>query len=368
MTTITTTEAVTELLEGDVKYSLAEQYKDDERVAKIADGIDLAETLSIINLGTESQSELSAFVANELSNTKANAMSTDSMESLGEVIDEIKSVNVSDTQSKSFWAKLPIIGDRIAHTFDNVAMQFDTVDERVDRIVVQIKGEMSVIDESVGMFDVLDQKYRSLIDEFEHYIAAGEAKMQKELKGTYPVLRAKAIETGDPRDIEAFNTFQNQLVRLNRRVTSMMTARHVAIESLPSIRALQTNFLQFKEEFTEVVNTVIPMWKRQFLLAVEQNKAGKIVNISKSVKDYSNKQYLDFKEQMYGLEKDINETLSRGILDPETLVMATDLTILAIEEHKKRLELTYETQEKTKGAINEGQRKLQEALMVEVVK
>ncbi|CAH7347085.1 conserved hypothetical protein [Vibrio chagasii] len=365
--TIVANEEVKTLVEAPEQSPLMLKLQDQEHVVALKEQIDLGQTLSIINLGSGAQDELSEFVGTELSSVKADSI-CDQMESLGGVIDEIKSVDLTSGDKGSFLSRLPIIGDRISHSFDQVSMSFDNANERVDRVVDGIKHEMTVIDDSVQTIDELNVKFLDLIDNLEQYIVAGELKIAEELRDTYPVLKAKAEETGDVRDIEAFNSFQSQLVRLNKRVTDMMTYRHVTTESIPAIRALGTNFLQFKEEFSEVINTVIPMWKQQFLLAIEQKKQGKMLKISKSVKDFTNKQYIDFKEQMLELEQDVNATLSRGMIDPAVLKQATDLTCAAIEEHKKRLELTYSRQEETKQAINDGQEKLKKALLAEISK
>lgn len=334
----------------------------ESQVIAIKSKIDISDTNSIINFGIESQKEISEFTDSILQSSSASDLG-DFGESLGDLVLKMKGVDVDKVKSNSFFQSLPIIGDLISYSFDKFSVKFESVLDQVEKITSDLQKEMFLISSSIETLDECYNHNIQLIKSLDTYIKVAEDKMRELVSGELELLRLKAEKSKDILDVEAYKDLESQAVRLGSRIHNMIYTRHVATESAPTIRQLQRNFIQLSQDFTDVIVNVVPMWKRQFMLAIEINKQGKMAKISNEIKNFSNSQHLNFKEKMLSLEVEVTEALSRGVVDTDTLKKATELTCEAILVHQNRVSQTLMNQKEMSEAIKLSQDKLKETLM-----
>ncbi len=81
------------------------------------------------------------------------------------------------------------------------------------------------------------------------------------------------------------------------------------------------------EDIQDIIHSTLPLWKRQFLIAISNYEKEKALKVTRTVKDYTNKQYVRNAEKLKALEEQISENYQRGILDIESLQTVNQLTI-----------------------------------------
>lgn len=334
-------------------------------IEELKSSIDIKNTTALLSYGSDAQKDISDFADTLLKDTSSDEISGFGG-SLEELIVNMSGLDTSKVNSDNFFSKLPIIGDIIGYSFKKFTMKFDSALDQINRVVAKLEAESQIINASVSRLDAYYDKNLSLIRDFDLHIRAAEMRLHEIVTGELMALKEKALSSNDIIDIQSFKDMQAQALRLEHRIANMITARFVAVESAPTIRQLQENFIQLISDFHDVDKNVIPMWKRQFMLAIEANKQGKMAKISNDIKDFSNAQYIGFKEQMLGVENQLNQSLSRGILDANTLNRATELSCEAIKAHRDRLSLTSKNMAALRNAAAESQEKLKQALLTEM--
>ncbi|TDW57627.1 toxic anion resistance protein TelA [Oceanimonas baumannii] len=81
------------------------------------------------------------------------------------------------------------------------------------------------------------------------------------------------------------------------------------------------------EDIQDICHNTIPLWKRQFLIAISNFEKEKALKVTRAVKDYTNQQYVRNAEKLQQLELDIAGNYQRGVLDLESLKEVNRITI-----------------------------------------
>lgn len=88
--------------------------------------------------------------------------------------------------------------------------------------------------------------------------------------------------------LQAVKDFSDMVDRFEKRVFDLKTSKTIAIQTAPQIRLIQNNDKALVEKISDTINSVIPIWKSQIVIAVGLAKQQKIVDLDKSVSDAVN--------------------------------------------------------------------------------
>ncbi|CAH7167821.1 toxic anion resistance protein [Vibrio alginolyticus] len=332
-----------------------------ERVHAIQAGIDLNETGMIAQFATDSQQGLSSFCDKILDETSKHDIEKE-LNMLGDVVMRIEGVDVKNLGKFEWLANVPVLGDRLAYTYDKFKLSFKDANARIDTIQKQLDASIVDMDTRISTLDSFYNEHKSLIKRLDEYIVAGEQAIKDFLQNDFAVAVKKAEESKDPLDIQAVHNLEGQIVRFHARLTNLDITRNKSIFSLPVSKTLQDNFLTLQADFNEIIHNVIPMWKTQFVAATNARKANDLLKISTDIKDRTNKSEMDFADEMLSLQQTMNEQIGRGVLDPETLKAVSDKTCQMITERRKHVKAVYDKQLETRNVIQESQSDLKKVL------
>jgi len=300
-------------------------------VESIRKNINIEDTGAIIKFGTEAQAQISQFADVILQNVKTKDVGQAGKD-LEAMISEMNSINFNSIKaSDGFMAKLPVIGYWMKRGVQSFIGDFSNVQEKLGELLRTMNSQEAVLTKDIQMFDGFYAQTIQFIRNLELYILAGEDSLV-ELKQEVERLRVEAETTQDPLDAQKFSDKFKAVDRFEKRINNLKISRIASINSGTHIRIAQEADKMIIEDINDIIHNTIPLWKNQFLIAITLMNSEKALQINKTVKDYTNKQYVDNAKKLNGLVDMISSEYSRGILDIASLQEVNKLTIETIQK------------------------------------
>lgn len=299
-----------------------------EQVKKIKDNINIKDSLNIIQYGTEAQTELTNFADKLLSEVK--------LKDFGETGDAIKSISqeimsVDKASSRTFLSSLPIVGKYLQAGKEKIQSRMDTAKDTIDRLVENLEIQKHYLGKDVNNLSHLYDENKKLVRSLELFIYAAEEKLP-EIREDLKLLLDKAQETNDAVDAQNYTDGYKALDRFEKRLDNLKRARLAAIQGATQIRLTQESNHMLIDDINEVINNVIPEWKKQFIQALSierQQIANEIVKVSK---DSSNFLYKKNADNMDSLITAVGQGYARGIYDIEAMEQVNASTINTLKK------------------------------------
>lgn len=300
-------------------------------VASIKSGIDISNTSATIKYGTEAQAQITQFTETILQKVKTKDVGQAGKD-LEAMIGEMNSINFeSIKKSDGFMANLPVIGYWMKKGISNFVGDFSNVQEKLGELMRTMDSQETVLIKDIQMFDGFYAQTMQFVRNLELYILAGKESIV-DLKLQVDELKVKAETTQDPLDAQKYSDMFKAVDRFEKRINNLEISRIASINSGTHIRIAQEADKMIVEDINDIIHNTIPLWKNQFVMAISLMNSEKALKINKTVKDYTNKQYVDNAKKLNGLVNMIGEEYSRGILDIASLQEVNKLTIETIQK------------------------------------
>lgn len=298
-------------------------------VNDIKSAIDINNSLGIIKFGTSSQSSLSAFTNKLLSEVKMKDFG-ETGEAIRAISKEIMSLDEA-ANPRSFLNSLPIIGRYIKVGKEKFLEKNETAQEAIEGLVQNLVIQNHHLSKDVTNLDTLYNENKKLVRGLELFIYAAEEKLP-EIRNELKELLDQAQSTGDVNDAQNYGDFYKAVDRFEKRINNLKRARLVAIQGATQIRLTQESNKMLIEDIIDVIETVIPAWRTQFIQALSierQTMANEIVQLSK---DSSNFMYKKNAENMDSLITAVGKGYERGIYDIEAMKLVNSSTINTLKK------------------------------------
>lgn len=300
-------------------------------VESIKGGIDISNTTATIKYGTEAQSQITQFTDVVLQHVKTKDVGQAGKD-LEAMIGEMNSINFNSVKATDgFMANLPVIGYWVKKGIKNFVGDFSNVQEKLGELMRTMDGQEAILSKDIQMFDGFYAQTMQFVRNLELYIIAGQETLVG-LKQDVERLKVEAETTQDPLDAQKYSDMFKAVDRFEKRINNLMISRIASINSGTHIRIAQEADKMIVEDISDIIHNTIPLWKNQFVMAISLINSEKAIQINKTVKDYTNKQYVDNAKKLSGLVHMIGEEYSRGILDISSLQEVNKLTIETIQK------------------------------------
>ena len=169
---------------------------EEQRIASIADSINLADPSLTVTYGTEAMQGISRFADDLLSRVQAKD-SGELGESLTNLMLKVKDVNVSEVMgSPGFLQSLPLVGSLFSSAKRTVA-KFNTLSEQIEIIVDKLDEAMIGLLRDIETLEMLYEHNARFHAELTAYIEAGKRKLEEARTVELPRLKAQADASGD---------------------------------------------------------------------------------------------------------------------------------------------------------------------------
>ena len=305
---------------------LAKFTPDEQRQIKaVADKIDITDSNAVLSYGASAQRKVSDFADGALQSVRTKDMG-ETGQVLTSLLVELKS---NGEEKKSFFGKLFGSAER---NFEKMKTQYSTTEANIDRIVKLLEEHEEQLLKDIVQLDRLYDKNKLYFKEVSMYIEAGKLALEKAKNETLPELEAKAKETGSVEDAQAAQDYADMITRFEKKIYDLELSRTVCLQSAPEIRMVQNSDTIMSEKIRSTIVNVIPMWKTQMVLALNNYHTQKAIEAQQAVTEATNEMLKKNAESLHQSTVDTAKASERGIVDIETLQHTNQELIAAIDE------------------------------------
>ena len=302
--------------------------EEQQKVAAIRDGIDLMDSQTSLQFGSQAQQNIAEFSDSILTNirSKDSGYVGDLLSSL---VVKVKGFDATDDDS--FIKKIPLLGSLVSSAQNKLAA-YEKVSVQVDKIQGELDKARTAMLKDIVMFDTLYEKNLEYFKALQLYIVAGEEKLQELQTVTIPQLRAQAAQSNDPMAVQVVSDFENAVSRFEKKVHDLKLSKTIAIQTAPQIRLIQNNDKVLVDKVQSAIYNTIPLWKSQMVIALGLSRQQQVLKMQQDITNTTNEL---LKKNAEMLKQNTIETAKeneRGIVDIETLKKVNDDLISTIEE------------------------------------
>ena len=302
-------------------------------IAKRMGEIDIKNTQSIVEFGSNAQAELQEISQSMLAGVRNKDVGP-AGDSLRDIVSTIRGFSVSELDTRrerSFWEKL--MGR--AAPMAKFAARFEEVQGQIDKITGNLLEHEHTLLKDIESLDVLYEKPLQFYDELGLYIAAGEEKIKELDERDIPAAEAaveaaaeddKLIRSQEVRDIRSARD------DLERRVHDLKLTRQVTMQSLPSIRLVQENDKSLVTKINSTLVNTVPLWETQLAQAVTIQRSREAAEAVRDANDLTNELLKANAANLRETNKVVREEMERGVFDIEAVRQANADLVATIEE------------------------------------
>jgi len=305
---------------------LAQFTADEQRqIRTVAEKIDITDSNAVLGYGASAQRKVSDFADGALQSVRAKDMG-ETGQVLSNLLVELKT---SGEEKKSLLGKLFGNAEK---SFEKLKAQYSTAEGNIDRLVKLLEDHEQQLRKDIIQLDKLYDKNKLYFKEISMYIEAGKLAIEKARNETLPQLEAKAKETNAAEDIQSAQDFADMITRFEKKIYDLELSRTVCLQSAPEIRMVQNSDTIMAEKIRSTILNVIPMWKTQMVLALNNYHTQKAIEAQQAVTDATNEMLTKNAEALHQSTVETAKASERGIVDIETLQHTNEQLISALNE------------------------------------
>ena len=307
--------------------ALAKFTPDEQRQIKaVAEKIDITDSNAVLSYGASAQRKVSDFADGALQSVRGKDMG-ETGQILTSLIVELK--HNSEEPKKGFLSGLFGSAEK---NFEKLKTQYSTTEANIDRLVKILEGHEEQLLKDIVQLDKLYDKNKLYFKEVSMYIEAGKLRLEKARNEELPALQAKARETNSPEDAQAAQDFADMITRFEKKLYDLELSRTVCLQSAPEIRMVQNSDTIMSEKIHSTIINVIPMWKTQMVLALNNYHTQKAIEAQNAVTEATNEMLRKNAEALHQSTVETAKASERGIVDIETLQHTNQQLIGALDE------------------------------------
>ena len=310
----------------EIKSSL-DKYTPEERrqIESVANKIDITDSNAVLSYGASAQRKVSDFADGALASVRGKDMG-ETGQVLSSLIVELKS---NSEEKQGLFNKLFGSAEK---NFERLKAQYSTTEANIDRLVKILEGHEEQLLKDIVQLDKLYDKNKLYFKEVSMYIEAGKLRLEKARNEELPALQAKAKETNAPEDVQAAQDFADMITRFEKKLYDLELSRTVCLQAAPEIRMVQNSDQIMSEKIHSTIINVIPMWKTQMVLALNNYHTQKAIEAQNAVTEATNEMLRKNAEALHQSTVETAKASERGIVDIETLQHTNQQLISALDE------------------------------------
>jgi len=297
------------------------------------DELDMTNTQSIIEFGTDAQSELQVISRAMLDGVRNKDVGP-AGDSLRNIVTSIRGFSIDElnpNRRRSWWEKLM---GRTAPVVKFMA-RYETVQGQIDDITDDLLGHEHTLLKDIKSLDKLYGKTLAFYDELALYIAAGTEKIKELDEKTIPAKEIQVEKASKEKGIlraQELRDLRSARDDLERRVHDLKLTRQVTMQSLPSIRLVQENDKSLVTKINSTLVNTVPLWETQLAQAVTIHRSREAAAAVKSANDLTNELLESNAANLQVANREVRKQMERGVFDIESIKRANQYLIDTIQE------------------------------------
>ncbi|OJG12626.1 tellurite resistance protein [Enterococcus asini] len=316
-----------------------------QQARELAEKIDATDQQGVITYGAVAQQKLSEFSQSMLNHVQANDIGPVG-DSLTELMYRLNEANPDDLRAGEGSLFKRMFG-KVKQSIYEITAKYQKIGAQIDKIAVKLDKEKNGLLKDNLMLEQLYHKNKDYFEALNIYIAAGELKAEELKTKIIPEAMAKAQASGDQMDVQIVNDYSQFLDRLDKRTHDLRLARQITIQQAPQIRLIQNTNQALAEKIQASINTAIPLWKNQVVIALTLLRQKDAVTAQRQVSETTNDLLKKNSELLKVSAIETAKENERGIVDIETLQKTQNDLVETIQE---TLRIQQEGKEKRRAA------------------
>lgn len=202
----------------------------------------------------------------------------------------------------------------------------------MDKIAGKLTVEKDALLKNNQMLADLYDQNLEFYDALNIYIAAGELRLEELQEDVIPSLTEQAQQSDNQMLVQEVNDLHQFQSRLEKRVHDLKIARQLTIQQAPQIRLIQNTNQELAEKIQTSINTAIPLWKNQVVIALTLLRQKEASTAQRQVSETTNDMLKKNSELLKQSSIETARENERGIVDIETLQHTQANLIETLEE------------------------------------
>ena len=301
-----------------------------QQAKELAAKIDVTDQQGVITYGAAAQTKLSDFSQAMLSHVQVSDIGPVG-DSLSELMFRLQEANPDDLRAGEGNIFKRMFG-KVKQSIYEITAKYQKIGAQIDKVAIKLNKEKDGLLKDNSMLEELYHKNKDYFDALNVYIAAGELKMEELQNTIIPEAMEKARQTGDQMDVQIANDYTQFLDRLDKRTHDLRLARQITIQQAPQIRLIQNTNQALAEKIHASINTAIPLWKNQVVIALTLLRQKDAVTAQRQVSETTNDLLRKNSEMLKVSAIETARENERGIVDVETLQKTQNDLIETIQE------------------------------------
>ncbi|WP_207695460.1 tellurite resistance protein [Enterococcus sp. DIV0212c] len=312
---------------------------------ELASKIDAQDSQAVITYGSAAQTKLGEFSQSMLNHVQSQDIGPVG-DSLTDLMYRLSEANPDELRAGEGNIFQKMFG-KVKQSIFEITAKYQKIGAQIDKIAVKLDKEKNGLLKDNLMLEQLYNKNKDYFDALNIYIAAGELKIEEMQTTTIPEAMKKAEESGDQMDVQIANDYTQFLDRLDKRTHDLRLARQITIQQAPQIRLIQNTNQALAEKIQASINTAIPLWKNQVVIALTLLRQKDAVTAQRQVSETTNDLLKKNSEMLKISAIETAKENERGIVDIETLQKTQNDLVETIQE---TLRIQQEGKEKRRAA------------------
>lgn len=308
--------------------SLSSEHQSKAR--ELATKIDDTEIDSVLNYGASAQQKIGDFSQNVL-----NHVQTQDTSHIGETLNDLM-FQLKEADPNELTAKNSNIFKRlfkkINRSIYETTAKYQKIGAQVDKIASKLDKEKNDLLKDNNMLSELYDKNYEFHEALNVYIAAGELRLDELKTKLIPDAKTEAENSTEALAIQRVNDLSQFQTRLEKRVHDLKTARQLTIQQAPQIRLIQNTNQALAEKIQTSINTAIPLWKNQVVIALTLLRQQEAITAQRQVSETTNDMLEKNAEMLKMSSIETARENERAVVDIETLEKTQSNLIETLEE------------------------------------
>lgn len=294
--------------------------KEQEKVRKKLEKLDYKDPVALIKFGSEHSKEVTDISSQMISKFKVKDFE-EAQELITGLIGDLTTVDTDSLlETKKSWVqRLPFIGKKAQSKITNLLTQQMSIERAVDEVEDKmVAAKMSLMGDMQFCKEMVDKTYQYAKNLEIVYITIQEAiKMANQEKAEIEELFNKS-----PNNLE----YSQRLAEINRGIKRLelkayntLLFRASTLQSVTQIGMVQQEDELMVQKIDDTIINVIPLWKRNFAIALTIYRLNNAVTIEGIVNDATNKFIKENSEMLKETMLRTAEEMERPSIDPESI-------------------------------------------------
>lgn len=299
-------------------------------VREFAKKIDVTNAAQVLSYGSAAQKNIADFSSQALEQVRTKDLG-EVGDMLSDLVAQLNGIDTSVEQPKG----LKGLFKKASRSFSDIKTKYDKAEVNVNKITDALNQHWITLNKDIVTMDNMYEMNQAYFKELTMYILAGKLRLEELRSTQLTALQSKAQQSGKPEDAQAANDFATQLDRFEKKIHDLELTRVISIQMAPQIRLIQNNDAMMVEKIQTAIDSTIPLWKSQMVLALSLYNSQQAMEATHDVSEVTNELLRRNAATLHTGSVGVAKEAERGIVDLETLQETNKELIATLEDVRK---------------------------------